>query len=45
MRDRATEILESLRDWRARENGTIMAVLCLIIRAKLIGQAISALTT
>ena len=43
MRDRAAEILESLRGWMARENATIMAVLCLIIGAKLIGDAISAL--
>lgn len=43
MRDRATAILESLRGWMARENATIMAVLCLIIGAKLIGDAISGL--
>jgi threonine/homoserine/homoserine lactone efflux protein len=43
--DRAAEILESLRSWMARENATIMAVLCLIIGAKLIGDAVSALTT
>ena len=40
---RAAKILESLRGWMARENATIMAVLCLIIGAKLIGDAISAL--
>ncbi len=44
MRDRAAGILESLRGWMARENATIMAVLCLIIGAKLIGDAISALS-
>jgi threonine/homoserine/homoserine lactone efflux protein len=44
MRDRATAILENLRGWMARENTTIMAVLCLIIGAKLIGDAISGLT-
>jgi threonine/homoserine/homoserine lactone efflux protein len=44
MRDRAADILESLRGWMARENTTIMAVLCLIIGAKLIGDAISALS-
>jgi threonine/homoserine/homoserine lactone efflux protein len=43
MGDRAGTILESLRGWMARENATIMAVLCLIIGAKLIGDAISAL--
>jgi threonine/homoserine/homoserine lactone efflux protein len=45
MRDRAEDILENLRGWMARENATIMAVLCLIIGAKLIGDAISALAT
>ena len=37
---RATKILGELHDWMARENATIMAVLCLIIGAKLIGDAI-----
>jgi Sap, sulfolipid-1-addressing protein len=41
--DRAAAILDSLRGWMTRENATIMAVLCLIIGAKLIGDAISAL--
>jgi threonine/homoserine/homoserine lactone efflux protein len=45
MRDRAAQILDSLRGWMARENTTIMAVLCLIIGAKLIGDAISALAS
>ncbi len=45
MRDRAATILEGLRGWMARENATIMAVLCLIIGAKLIGDAISALAS
>jgi threonine/homoserine/homoserine lactone efflux protein len=45
MRDRADAILESMRGWMARENATIMAVLCLIIGAKLIGDAISGLAT
>jgi threonine/homoserine/homoserine lactone efflux protein len=44
MRDRATAILESMRGWMARENATIMAVLCLIIGAKLIGDAITGLS-
>jgi hypothetical protein len=43
MRDRAAVILKSLRSWMARENATIMTVLCLIIGAKPIGDAISAL--
>ena len=33
------------RGWMARENATIMAVLCLIIGAKLIGDAISGLAS
>ena len=39
--DRATKILDTLHDWMARENATIMAVICLIIGAKLIGDAIT----
>ena len=45
MGDRATKILGDLHDWMARENATIMAVICLIIGAKLIGDAISTLAT
>ncbi len=45
MRDRAAAILESLRGWMAHQNTTIMAVLCLIIGAKLIGDGIGALAT
>jgi threonine/homoserine/homoserine lactone efflux protein len=41
--ERATHILGELHDWMARENATIMAVICLIIGAKLIGDAISGL--
>jgi len=44
MGDKATKILAELRDWMARENATIMAVICLIIGAKLIGDAIVALS-
>jgi len=43
MRERAGAILAGLRGWMARENATIMAVLCLIIGVKLIGDAVSAL--
>jgi threonine/homoserine/homoserine lactone efflux protein len=43
--ERATKILGELHDWMARENATIMAVICLIIGAKLIGDAISALAS
>ena len=45
MGERATRILDSLRDWMAHENTTIMAVICLIIGAKLIGDAITAQTS
>jgi threonine/homoserine/homoserine lactone efflux protein len=41
----APRILGELHDWMARENATIMAVICLIIGAKLIGDAISALAS
>ncbi len=43
MAERATKILDELHDWMARENATIMAVICLIIGAKLIGDAITGL--
>ena len=43
MGERSTRILGELHDWMARENATIMAVLCLVIGAKLIGDAITAL--
>ena len=43
MGDRGGNILGGLHDWMARENATIMAVICLIIGAKLIGDAITAL--
>ncbi len=42
--DRAEAILEDLRGWMARENATIMTVLCLLIGAKLIGDAIAGLS-
>ena len=45
MGDRGDDILRGLHDWMARENATIIAVICLIIGAKLIGDAITALAT
>jgi threonine/homoserine/homoserine lactone efflux protein len=45
MGERATTRLEELRDWMARENATIMALICLLIGAKLIGDAITALAS
>ena len=41
--DRSARVLGSLKDWMARNNAVIMAVLCLIIGVKLIGDAIGAL--
>ena len=45
MGDRATGILDELHDWMVRENATMIAVICLIIGAKLIGDAITALAS
>ena len=39
--DRSREVLDSLRSWLARHNAAIMAVLFLVIGAKLVGDAIS----
>lgn len=41
--DRAPAILGELRDWMTRENGTIIAVICLLFGVKLIGDAIGVL--
>ena len=41
MGDRSKPILDRLKGWMARHNGVIMAVICLIIGAKLVGDAIS----
>ena len=38
--DRAGPILERLKTWMDRNNAVIMAVLCLVIGAKLVGDAI-----
>jgi hypothetical protein len=38
--DRSRQILFGLRDWMGQYNAVIMAVLCLVIGAKLIGDAI-----
>jgi hypothetical protein len=38
--DRSQRILAGLRDWMGQHNAVIMAVICLIIGAKLIGDAI-----
>lgn len=41
MRDRSERILADMRDWMVQENTTIVAVICLVIAAKLIGDAIA----
>jgi hypothetical protein len=41
MGDRSRELLDGMKDWLARNNAVIMAVLLLIIGVKLIGDAIS----
>jgi hypothetical protein len=41
MGERGQHILVGLRNWMARNNSVIMAVLCVIIGAKLIGDAIT----
>jgi threonine/homoserine/homoserine lactone efflux protein len=44
MGDRAERPLAELKTWMIRENAVIMAVLCLIIGAKLLGDGIQVLT-
>jgi len=39
--DRAAKLLDELKTWLARNNTAIMAVLCLIIAVKLVGDAIT----
>ncbi len=41
--DRAARLLDELKAWMAANNSAIMAVLCLVIAAKLIGDGISGL--
>jgi threonine/homoserine/homoserine lactone efflux protein len=43
MGDRATHLLDELKAWMGAHNAAIMAVLCLVIGAKLIGDGISGL--
>jgi threonine/homoserine/homoserine lactone efflux protein len=44
MGDRAGPILDSLKAWMAAHNAVIMAVLCLVIGAKLVGDGIAGLS-
>jgi Sap, sulfolipid-1-addressing protein len=39
--ERSKDLLDRLKGWMAQNNAAIMAVLCLIIGAKLIGDGIS----
>jgi hypothetical protein len=41
MGDRAGPILDRLKAWMAQHNAVIMAVICLVIGAKLVGDAIA----
>lgn len=43
MGERSKDLLDDLKRWMAHNNGAIMAVICLLIGAKLIGDAISGL--
>jgi len=42
LRNRSAAVLGGLREWMVRENATIVAVLCLVFAAKLLGDALSA---
>ena len=42
--ERSASMLATLKDWMGRHNAVIMAVLCLVIGVKLIGDAITGLT-
>ena len=43
--ERSESMLATLKDWMGRHNAVIMAVLCLVIGVKLIGDAIGGLTS
>jgi len=43
--DRAPALLERMKTWMGQNNAVIMAILCLIIGVKLIGQAFGGLTS
>ena len=44
MGTKSADVLDHLRKWMAANNAVIMAVLCVVIGAKLIGDGIAALT-
>jgi hypothetical protein len=41
--DRARHVLDGLKAWMGEHNAAIMAVLCLVIGAKLVGDGITGL--
>jgi hypothetical protein len=41
--DRSGPVLDRLKNWMAQNNAAIMAVVCLVLGAKIIGDAISGL--
>jgi Sap-like sulfolipid-1-addressing protein len=43
--DRSRDVLDGLRGWMARNNAVIMAVLFLLIGAKLVGGSIAGLSS
>ena len=43
MGKRSAELLGRLQDWMARNNAVIMAVLCLVVGVKLLGDALGGL--
>jgi hypothetical protein len=45
MPSRGGDLLIELRDWMVRENASIIAVLSLVIAAKLLGDALISLST
>ena len=44
MGDRAEQLLTGVRDWMARESGTIMTVILLLLAGKLVGDGVTGLT-
>jgi len=45
MPHRGRELLTRLREWMVSEDATIIAVLCFVIAAKLLGDALVSLTS
>jgi len=45
MGERSKKLLDELRDWMSQNNAAIMAVICLVIAAKLIGDGITGLSS